>query len=135
MEIRILFSLSIILVVILILTAPCSCHCIYAVASLLLPFLLFLFSPLCSHHFSYCLAAILVIVLFKAHGTRSIRQTRGAQKGGLSHPTEKLAHIPLRGEGLKQMLASSNLTMLKGERKQRQRYAVVDEQGQWWLLA
>ena len=60
---------------------------VLAVAFLLLPLRLFSFSPLCGHHFPHCLAAVLIIVLFKARGSRSIRQTRWAEKGGFSHPT------------------------------------------------
>jgi len=144
MEIRVSFSLSIILVVIPILTAPRSHHCICAIAFLLLPLLLFSFSLLCGHHFPHCVAAVLVIVLFKERTTRSIGQTRGAQKGGLPHPTgTKVGPHPSKRGGAEANADIVEPDDVEGEgeevasreREWRWRHAVVDEQGQWWLPA
>lgn len=102
-----------------------------------------MFSPSWGHYFPHGLGAVLVIVPFKARGTRSVRQTRGAQKGGLSHPTgtEVGPHPSKRGG------AEANAGVVKPddvegegeaasrERERRQRDAVINEQGQWWLLA
>ena len=104
--------------------------------------MLFLFLPSCGHHFPHCLAAVFVIVLFKARGTRSVRQTRGDEKGGLSHPTGmRVGTHPSKRGGAEANAGAVKPGDVGGEcekvvsreREWRRHHAVVAELGQWSL--
>ena len=138
MEIRILFLPSIVLIVILILAAPCSHCCIYAVA-LAAVFVLTImrspFPPLPGCYSCHC--------SFQSSWDQVCKANKKSPEGRALPPDREVSPHPSKRGG-----AETNAGIIKPddiegkgkeavsrERKWRWYYLVVDEQGQWWLLA